>query len=213
VTEHAQRSRRLGRKSLQRYARFSIEAARNAGVLLDVAAAAARQQAHGLAVALSVLALEEAAKAQGLGMMVWASTLDPGIAYPTAGLKDVALRRDHTVRHRFAAWQKTMQAIVQIYGERRDLVRARKELELELEAARRVASQTKWLHRADRLKQQGLYVELPANTMPIELTRADYDEALAIIEPYVTLTRRQAGLIPKPGTARRRVPFDFGVQM
>lgn len=207
--DRARQPRRLGRRSQQRYATFSIEAARNAGALLEIAARAESDGHHGPAVALVVLALEEAAKAQALGMLVWASTLNPGIAYPTAGLEEVAMKRDHTVRHRFAAWQKTMKAIVEMAQERTDLIRARKDLQLELEAARAVADQTEWLNRAEGLKQRGLYVDVPMNTMPVEVSHTDYEEAFAIVEPYVTMTRQQAGLIATPQRPRRRVPFDF----
>jgi AbiV family abortive infection protein len=89
--------------------KYSIEAARNARDLRTVAAEAAKLEHFGAAVALEILALEEAAKGQALGMRAIFASLHPSIRVPGKGLEDV-LQRRHGIRYRFAAWQIVLAA-------------------------------------------------------------------------------------------------------
>jgi AbiV family abortive infection protein len=199
------KSRRLLLPTPQVCRKRCIDAAKNSGALRDVATAAANLGHYGAAVALEILALEEAAKAQALGMRAMLATLHD-IEVPTEGLQDV-LQREHTVRHRFAAWQLFNRELVRITmdqfeqqltqgppAQRIDAYRA---------AAAAVLKKSRWLKKADGLKKRGLYVDPHGGTIPARLGRADYDEAVAIVEPYVTTTLQQTGLLPKPPKPRR----------
>jgi AbiV family abortive infection protein len=155
---------------------------------------------YGAAVALEILALEEAAKAQALGMRAMLASLN-GIHVPTEGLEDV-LQREHTVRHRFAAWQLLQQELVRISREQfeHQLRKGPPEqrIDVYLAATEAVLKKKLWLDRAERRKQRGIYVDAHSGTTPSQTGRADYVEAVAVVEPYVTLTLQQAGLVAGP---------------
>jgi len=182
-----------------------IDAAQNAGALRDIATAAASLGHYGAAVALEILALEEAAKAQALGMRAMLATLED-IEVPTEGLQDV-LQRKHTVRHRFAAWQLLNRELVRISMEQFEHQLTQgppaQRIDINQAATAAVLKKSRWLKKADGLKQRGFYVDPHGGTFPARLSRADYDEAVAIVEPYVTTTLQQAGLLPKPPKPRR----------
>jgi AbiV family abortive infection protein len=192
--------RRLSLPTPQVCRKRSIDAAKNAGALRDVATAAASLGHYGAAVALEILALEEAAKAQALGMRARLATL-LGIDIPIEELEDV-LQREHTVRHRFAAWQLLQHELVRISQEQfeRQLSHGPPSQRIDVyeAATAAVLRKKRWLNKAERLKQRGIYVDPHSGTIPSRLGRADYNEAVAIVEPYVTLTLQQAGLLPKP---------------
>ena len=164
----------------------AFEAAENARVLHGVAKAAAAISSYGPAVALEVLALEEAAKAQALRMCWRLSLVGEAFVDPDRlgeRLEDV-LQRDHIERHRFAAWHQGISDLLRQAGatdEARRLSHDRKHL-----------PKYEWLYRAERLKQRGLYVDPHAGTSPSDVTRADYRDATAMVEPYVTATVRAA---------------------
>jgi AbiV family abortive infection protein len=185
----------------------SIDAAKNAGALRDIATAAASLGHYGAAVALEILALEETAKAQALGMRAMLATLRD-IDIPTDGLEDV-LQREHTVRHRFAAWQLFNQELVRISREQFENQLRQgppdERIDVYQAATAAVFKKSRWLLKAERLKQRGMYVDPHRGTIPSRLGRADYEEAVAIVEPYVTLTLQQAGLLPKPPKQRAPV--------
>lgn len=188
----------------QVYAKFAIEAARNAAVLRDVATAAAEKRHYGVATALEVLALEEAAKSQALGTIVLTSIVSPDS--DDNAMFDRLMRKSHRNRHEMAAWQGVIDELVDIVlrsGVPIDQV----DRTMRDEAFLRTAARTEWLRRrADAQKQRGLYVDLDARTTPSELTRADYEEAVGFVEPYVTMTLQQAGLVPPPAPRAGR-PF------
>jgi AbiV family abortive infection protein len=183
----------------------SIDAARNAGALRDVATAAASLGHYGAAVALEILALEEAAKAQALGMRAMLATLQD-IDIPTEGLEDV-LQREHPVRHRFAAWQLLNRELVRITVDQFEQQLTQgppaQRIDAYQAATAAVLKKSRWLKKADGLKKRGLYVDPHGGTIPARLGRADYDEAVAIVEPYVTTTLQQTGLLPNPPKPRR----------
>jgi len=129
----------------------------------------------------------------------------PGGEAAAKGLEDV-LQREHTIRHRFAAWQMLQQEAVRI-SEQHIRQRLRDgpgapRIDVFQAATAAVLRKKQWLDRADGLKQRGLYVDAHGGSLPSKITRADYDEALSIVEPYVTLTLQQAGLLPKPSRPR-----------
>jgi AbiV family abortive infection protein len=173
--------------------------------LRDIATAAAGLGHYGAAVALEIPALEEAAKAQALGMRAMLATLDD-IEVPTDGLQDV-LQREHTVRHRFAAWQLLNRELVRITMDQFEQQLTQgppaRRIDVYRAAAAAVLKKSRWLKKADGLKKRGLYVDPHGGTTPARTGRADYDEAVAIVEPYVTTTLQQTGLLPKPPQPQR----------
>jgi AbiV family abortive infection protein len=158
---------------------------------------------YGAAVALEILALEEAAKAQALGMRVIIASFD--FEMPTKGLEDV-LQRGHTVRHRFAAWQLLQQEAVRISREQfeHQLRHGPPEQRIDVyqAATAAVLKKKRWLDKADGRKQIGLYVDPHGGTTPSRIGHADYEEAVAVVEPYVSLTLQQTGLLPQPKQRR-----------
>lgn len=172
-------------------AEYSLEAANNAGRLRDVAGAAAELENFGVAVALLVLALEEAVKADLLTMRWKMELLHPGLDYLVKN-PDVVTKRDHSVRHQVAARQVYASELYRLHASdmRDDAVEA---------AAKAVAAQVDWLVKADRLKQGGLYVDPLLRSTPSTIARADYDTALSIVGPYVTASMHHAASLPRAG--------------
>jgi len=192
------KSKRLHLPTPKTCVKYSVEAAKNARDLRAVAAEAVRLGHFGTAVSVEILALEEAAKAQALGMRAIFASLHPSIQVPVKGLEDV-LQRRHGIRYRFAAWQIVQRRLVELSGETTG-----REVTM-LEATTAVAKQLRWLRKADRLRERGFYVDPHSGKSPSEMTRDDYDEAAAITEPYVSVTLEQAGLVPpKTPEARSR---------
>jgi AbiV family abortive infection protein len=178
-------------RSAEACAEYSLEAANNAGRLRDVASAAADLQNFGVAVALLVLALEEAVKADLLTMRWKMALLQPGLDYLVKN-PDVITKRTHSLRHLVAARQVFANELSRLHaGGMRD--------EVVEEAAKSVAAKVDWLINADRLKQSGLYVDALTRSTPSTIRGADYEVALAIVDPYVTASIRHAGSVPRSG--------------
>ena len=169
-------------------AEYSLEAANNAGRLRDVAATAAELDSFGVAVALLVLALEEAVKADLLTMRWKMELLHPGLDYLVKN-PDVVTKRDHSVRHLVAARQ--------IYANEVHRLHVGMPYEEIERAAEAVSAKVDWLMNADRLKQAGLYVDPGQRSTPSKITRGDYDTALGIVGPYVTASMHHAGSLPR----------------
>jgi AbiV family abortive infection protein len=148
--------------------------------------AAAQLSRFGVAVALEVLALEEAAKAQVLGMMLMASAFGLSPDYSEALLESV-IEKKHGIRHLFASFQIFKQEL-----KRSADADPTHLLSFDPDLDRRIAESTDWLSDAESLKQNGLYVDPRKGWTPSRLGRPDYDRAAAIVEPYVSLTLNQA---------------------
>jgi AbiV family abortive infection protein len=167
-------------------ARFRLEAAENAAGIHESSHAAADLSHYGLAVALEVLALEEAAKAQVLGMMFMAFTFGLSPDYSEALLESV-IEKKHTIRHWFASFQIFKQEIR--HSADADPIHL---FSFDPDLDSRIAGSTDWLGDAESLKQNGLYVDPRKGWTPSRLGRPDYDRAVAIVEPNVSLTLKQA---------------------
>jgi len=167
-----------------------IVAAMNARYLLDAAIVLAGQDYPGPAVSLAVLALEEAVKGRALlGRVAVART--PGARY---GFTDDQLRRliygpGHGLRHAAGLFQHMTPATLTALatGATPHSAEDKSAVEADLEAA-------EWLQRASKLKEGGIYVEFHDDHWhhPREMKKNEWDEALAVVEPFVNEAVRQA---------------------
>ena len=130
---------------------------------------------------MEILSLEESAKAQALGTAAWVGTLDPSINYPAEGLQSV-LQHTHPPRYRFATWQMLMSELVR--ASHQGLAGA----EAEAAATAAVLQRRQWLENAEKLRQDGLYVDPHSGSTPQKFTKGDYGEAVAVVRPYVNIT-------------------------
>ena len=190
-------------------AKRALDAAINAGRLREVAEAAANLGHFGAAVALEVLALEEAAKARALRLAatlpitargpIDAESAEEVTQLLTALVEDV-LRRDHSIRHWFAQFELHVRETERLRHNEafRDFSERVRAAEAALE------DKVRWLDRADDLKLQGLYVEPHNGSTPSKLNRSDYEEAVAVVEPFVAATLAQVRTLPAAARRQRR---------
>ena len=161
----------------------------NAESLLESAAISAERGNFGVAVALGILALEEAVKARALfGFLLARRTGAPfGLSDDT--FRDVLFRK-HALRHVLAFHQGMSNALHSaLLGVLPHDEAGRQAIKRDLELAR-------WLAEADRAKQRGLYVDHRNGkwAQPKDVRPEEWEATLTAVRPFVEETRRQHGV-------------------
>ena len=167
-----------------------IVAATNALDLLQGAKALAEKQLFGQAVSLSVLAFEEATKGRALlGLLAVARNPGSKYGFTNDQLRTLIYGPRHGFRQAAGLWQHmspaTLTALVTGVEPRTPEDKAVVDADFKA---------FEWLQRANALKEGGFYVDFHEGHwhFPRELKKDQWDEAFAVVEPFVNEAMRQA---------------------
>lgn len=164
-------------------------AIRNAVNLFETAQGASQAGNFGAAVALAVLAVEEAAKGRALLGFALSNETGAPFALQDDQFRDL-IYRSHPLRHAVALYQGlTAAGLNLLAGVGPDAAEARGQVDRDLRAAA-------WLSKADRLKQRGLYTDFSdvGWSSPMHITPDRWDEAQAVVRPFLEEAVRQDGV-------------------
>lgn len=161
----------------------------NAQSLYESAEAAADKGNVGVAIALTVLAVEEAVKARALFGLLLSSKIGRPFGLKARAFRDI-LYYKHAMRHALAVLQEmsdeTRTAL---------LTGAQPQDERGREALRRDVEMARWLTDANTAKLRGLYVDFRDGTwlQPKDVRPEEWERARAVARPFIEETRRQQG--------------------